>query len=114
MKRSLAIVFIGLLSLQPGVGKSKLQIGLIPCENIDKEAINLAVKEIEGYFNAKVVLIKRPKLPEKFEKDTINVNALIRYFENEVLLQNDKNIYLTDRGIALNDNARYSTRGWQN
>ncbi|MCG8389249.1 MAG: hypothetical protein MJA30_27090 [Cytophagales bacterium] len=111
MKRSLAIVFIGLLSLQPGMGKNKLQIGLIPSENIDKEAIHLAVKKIEGYFNAKVVLTKRPELPKKFEKDTINVNALIQYFENELLLLNDKNIYLTDQGIALNDNASYSVRG---
>jgi predicted Zn-dependent protease len=90
---------------------NKFTIGLIVDDDVPSEVIKVARKELGGYYNAKISIIKNLELPVKFKTDTINALSLIYFFENEYPVTLDKYIFLTERGIALEDNAIYSTRG---
>ena len=90
----------------------KTNIGLIVDENIADETIGFTVMKLEGYFNVKVHTIKNNRLPIEFEKDTINVIKLIDYAQKELMLSHCMNLFLTNKGIAGNDNAKYSLRGF--
>ncbi len=89
----------------------KFEIGLFIDENVSEETVNIVILKLEGYYNSKVHLIKQIDFPAEFKKDTINAMKLIDYVQKELSLSYQKNIYLTTRGIALNDNAKYSVRG---
>ena len=51
----------------------KIHTGLIVDENIRKETINFAAKELEKYFNANVHAIKNIEAPIQFKNDKINI-----------------------------------------
>ena len=112
MDRIIFTLFL-LLPFFQNVAGQKMQIGLIVDEGVDSKTIKLAIKEIEGYFNANSRKIPNTiKLPKKFKRDTINAKALARYLQNEIHLLYFKNVYLTNKGICLSDNFTYSTRGF--
>ena len=111
MKKYFLILFLFFFGVQLQ-GANKINIGLIVDDNISCEVIDVAIQEIERYYNSRVHIIKNIELPIEFKKDTINAVKLIDYTQKEYPLHFYKYIFLTSRGIALNDNANYSTRGY--
>ena len=103
------LTFLFLLPLQNTT--HKLQIGLIVDENVPEEIIKFAKKEVSDYYFSKISIIEGFEFPEEYRADTINVNKLINRYENKMPGNCDKYIFLTNKSIALNDNANYSVRG---
>ena len=79
--------------------------------SITDENLDFAISVYEGYYNAKIH-IRKLELPRIFKSDTINAIELISYIKKNEALTFDKHIFLTGQGIALNNNANYSTRGF--
>ena len=103
------LTFLFLLPLQNTT--HKLQIGLIVDENVPEDIVKFAKKGISGYYFSKISIIEGFEFPEEYRADTINVNKLINRYENKMPGNCDKYIFLTNKGIALNDNVNYSVRG---
>lgn len=109
-KLNLILILFNLWLGQPEES-NKFQIGVFVGDGITDMQLKFAIGEYKKYYNVEVHRIRKFELPNQFKKDTINAIRLITYLQNNELLPYDKHIYLTDQGIALMDNAKYSTRG---
>jgi predicted Zn-dependent protease len=90
---------------------NRVTVGISFDDNVSQETRDLVFLKLEEYYNMELVLTEKNLFPNEFNRDTINAMKLIVYIEENSSLPFKKNIFFTEKGIALSDDADYSIRG---